>query len=328
MTMYSVAERDRRWALACELMDAENLHALLAYGVPGAVAGPDDYLSGGPSGAIVLFPRHGRPLALTDRPTAWIQDSRPDRCAYALAAALKEHHLSRSAIGVLGLEPYPPAHDGHLLPYTLWAALLELMPQTAFVPVWPQFVQRAMPQSTEEIKALTEGAGISSAMAAALLAAAPAEAYAAAMHAAHLRGAIPEVQLTRRGSVLLAELTCWYGYRETCRTLTLPAPDPRRHPDLAREHYQSALRALRPGSRFGQAYDTAHAGLPGNAHARLRGLNPRSLHAEAGQTIGYDMLITPGMTFALDVTCDLPHGEAVTYGGTALVTAHETISLT
>ncbi|MFC9246752.1 M24 family metallopeptidase [Streptomyces sp. NPDC057136] len=357
--MYSLAERDRRWELARALMDAAGVDALIVYGEPSAVMSPDSYFTGGPPGALVLFPRYGGPLVLGDRPGPWIEDVRPARHAYGLADALKERRLTHARVGVLGLEPYAAEHGGSPLPYTLWATFLGLLPQTVFVPVWSQFVRSAMSQSSEEIAVLAECGRIGAVMADALRAAVrpgadPLEPYAAAMHAGQVRGADPEVRLScgpglgqelgpglgqglgrgaplRDGDVVLAELNCRYRGRETHRTLTVPVgpPAPELAPALraARASHRAGLRALRPGLLFGRVADAMRISLErsGGRSSRplIRGLNPRGVcgGVEPGPrspTVGYDLPVGPGMTFALHVTCDLGHGT-VTYGDTVVI---------
>ncbi|RMI30313.1 hypothetical protein [Nocardia stercoris] len=128
------AERDRRRALGRDLMDAENVDGLLVYG--------DTYFTGG-AVAVTVLPRVGTPIALRDNPGAipWA-DTRTGCNAYGIASALRELRLHRNPVGVIGLEPYPPDHDRALIPYSLWVRVLDLVPQSTFVPVWPGFARR------------------------------------------------------------------------------------------------------------------------------------------------------------------------------------------
>jgi hypothetical protein len=65
---YSLAERDRRWALAREIMAAEEVEALIAYGDPGGAGparfAPDAYFSNDRPGSIVIFCRDAAPIQL------------------------------------------------------------------------------------------------------------------------------------------------------------------------------------------------------------------------------------------------------------------------
>ncbi|MFG1684374.1 M24 family metallopeptidase [Nonomuraea sp. NPDC049269] len=140
---YSPAERDRRWDLARELMDAEGVDALVVHG--GAEWAPDVFFTNDRPGAIVVFPRADEPIALVRSPAqlgehldarrrgdaVWI---RPENVlvakhAHGVAEVLRAHGLGRSAIGVLGLEPCPPFHADPLVPYTLWSSVLQRLPQ-------------------------------------------------------------------------------------------------------------------------------------------------------------------------------------------------------
>ena len=65
---YSQAERDRRWALARELMAAEEVEALVCYGehecVEVAPFAPDAYFSNDRPGSIVIFCQDADPVQL------------------------------------------------------------------------------------------------------------------------------------------------------------------------------------------------------------------------------------------------------------------------
>jgi hypothetical protein len=58
---YSLGERDRRWALARQLMQTEDVEALVSYHehecVEAAPFAPDVYLTGDRPGSIVIFCR-------------------------------------------------------------------------------------------------------------------------------------------------------------------------------------------------------------------------------------------------------------------------------
>ena len=63
---YSLAERDRRWALAREIMAAEGVEALIAYGghecTVMAASAPDAYFSNDRPGSIIIFCRDADPV--------------------------------------------------------------------------------------------------------------------------------------------------------------------------------------------------------------------------------------------------------------------------
>ena len=66
--VYSLAERDRRWALARGLMAAEGVDALIAFGgqecARSAGFAPDAYFSNDLPGSVVIFCRDAAPVQL------------------------------------------------------------------------------------------------------------------------------------------------------------------------------------------------------------------------------------------------------------------------
>ncbi|MFD1543529.1 M24 family metallopeptidase [Nonomuraea guangzhouensis] len=384
---YSPAERDRRWDLARELMDAEGVDALIVHS--GAEWAPDVYFTNDRPGAIVVFPRADEPIALVRSPArlgehldasrrgdaVWI---RPENVlvakhAHGVAEVLRAHGLGRSAIGVLGLEPCPPFHADPLVPYTLWSAVLQQFPQVTFKPVEAAFVRRALSQSAEELAVIGHAAAIGEAMARAMLAAVrpgvtEASVYAAGIAESLRRGAVapgmlivsgkefvscgppawsyrPQAsRVIEDGDLLLAEIAGSYGMRETRQRLAIAVGDV--HPDVesaalaARASYEAGLAVLRPGHTFGEvvtemerplqegggwhAYPLVHAvnpcGAAGGSGAGI-GTLPQSarygLLAEQ-PTIGSDLPLRPGMTFAFAPNC--VHGRRLVHvGGTVVV---------
>lgn len=323
--MYSHKERSRRWALGRALMDAEGVEALVLY--------ENTYFTGGPADAIVVFPRGGRPVALTDGPSRspWAS-TRSSRHAYGIAEVLREHRLHRSAVGVLGLEPYPPIHRGPLLPHSLWSQVLGLLPQAAFTSVWPGYFRGVVRHSGEELAVLSECARIAGAMADAVAGAlrpgaCEGELYAAGLSAGHARGATPSVRIST-GDVVLVEIRCTYGFLEVRGRMPLllgEVPSTVAEAlDRARAGYAAGLRAVRPASTVGQAAAAvaAHLGGPGD-EPYVVGLNPLSLSAGGQEPpSGHDFVIAPGMTFALQTG----YGQ-VAIGGTVLTTEDGAVEL-
>lgn len=318
---YSQNERRRRWALGQALMDAEGVEALLLY--------ENTYFTGGPADAIVVFPRDGRPVALTDGPSRspWAP-TRPSKHAYGIAEVLWEHRLHRSAVGVLGLEPYPPIHRGPLLPHSLWSQVLGLLPQAAFTSVWPGYFRRVVQHSGEELAVLSECARIAEAMADALRpGACEGELYAAALSTGHTLGATPSVRISA-GDVVLVEIRCTYGFLEVRGRMPLVLGEASSTVGDALERamagYAAGLRAVRPANTVGQAAAAVAAHLGGSGgEPYLVGLNPLSLSAGGQEPpSGHDFVITPGMTFALQIG----YGQ-VAVGGTVLTTEDGTVEL-
>jgi Xaa-Pro aminopeptidase len=219
---YSLAERDRRWALAREIMEAEGVQALIAYGehecADLAPFAPDVYFTNDRPGAIVVFCRDADPIELTwsTLPVAdHIQASRrgeelwipPERIRVAKHAAgvvevLREHRLESGTVGVLGLDPYPPFHINPIMPHGLWSQVLAELPGVEFKPVGLSYLFATICQSEEELAVVRHSAATGDAMAEAMLEAArpgvsEADVYAAGMAAAFRRGlAAPDMLLS------------------------------------------------------------------------------------------------------------------------------------
>ena len=216
---YSLAERDRRWALAREIMAAEDVQALIAYGgsecTATAAFAPDAYFSNDRPGSIVIFCRDAGPVQLvwSNLPVQthleavrrgepmWIGPAsiragsvlQPGQSAAGIAEVLREHQLERAAVGVLGLGAVPPWHRSPVVPYPLWRDVLAELPGVTFRSVDQSFLFATICQSREELAVVGYCAAAGEAMARAMLAAtAPgvteAEVYAAGMTAAFRRG--------------------------------------------------------------------------------------------------------------------------------------------
>ncbi|MEV0148438.1 MULTISPECIES: M24 family metallopeptidase [unclassified Nonomuraea] len=329
---YSTAERDRRWDLGRELMDAEGVDALVVHGGresdgPAEWA-PDAFFTNDRPGAIVVFPRTGEPIALVRSPAhvgdhldasargdaLWIgpENVLVAKHAQGVADVLRAHGLTRSAIGVLGLESFPPFHTDPLMPYTLWSSVLQQLPQLTFKPVEAGFVKRALVQSAEELAAIDHAAAMGEAMAGAMLRAVrpgvtEASVYAAGMAESLRRGAAapgmsivsgkefvscgrpawsyrPQApRVLEEGDLVLAEIFCSYGMREARQRVAIAVGD--LHPELesaartARASYEAGLAVLRAGHTFGQVVTAMKQPLQETggwyAHPLVHAVNPR-----------------------------------------------------
>ncbi|WP_345576162.1 M24 family metallopeptidase [Nonomuraea rosea] len=393
---YSLAERDRRWDLARELMDAEGVDALVVYGGPVEWA-PDVFFTNDRPGAIVVFPRADEPVALVRSPAhigdhleasargdaVWI---RPENVlvakhAHGVAEVLRAHGLGRSAIGVLGLEPCPPFHADPLMPFTLWSSVLQQFPQLTFKPMEAAFVTRTLSQSAEELAVIGHAAAIGEAMAEAMLRAVrpgvtEAAVYAAGMAESLRRGAVasgmsiasgkefvscgppawsyrPQTpRVIEDGDLVLAETFCSYGMRETRQRVAIAVGGI--HPELesaakaARASYEAGLAVLRPGRTFGEVVAAMRRPLQETggwyAHPLVHAVNPCGAACGSGAglgtlpetarygllteqpTIGSDLPLSPGMTFALTPSC--AYGRRLAgIGGTVVVGQNVPIEL-
>jgi Xaa-Pro aminopeptidase len=397
---YTTAERDRRWALARELMDAEGVEALVVYGEhessgPAPFA-PDVYFTNERPGAIVVFPRDADPISLVWSPmhvadhiegrrrgaAGWIEprNMRVAKHAMGVVEVLKEHGLERAAIGVIGLEPYPPFHFNPIMPHGLWASVLEQLPQATFKPVWLSLLLRTLCQSEEELAVLKHSAGIGEAMAQAMLDAtrpgvSEADVYAAGMAEGFRRGAAapgmliqsgpgfacwgpptwsyrPETpRVIEDGDVILAEVFCTYGMRESQHQVAIAVGEVDARVEqaakVARASYDAGIEALRPGNTFGQVVEAMKAPMEAadgwNVHPLVHGMNPYGTVCGFGgglrrlpeaseyglaevPTVGSDLPLAPGMTFAFEPNCVID-GHLANLGGTVVVGADGAIEL-
>ncbi|MEC3861406.1 M24 family metallopeptidase [Mesobacterium sp. TK19101] len=185
---FSTAERDRRWGIARQIMDEQDLEGLVVFGSrEGAFPAPftmDTYFTNDRPGALVVFPRQGAPrvlafaLAANDHMQAldrgedvWIQPEHFYAGApngQLLALLMQELGLGQKRIGVIGLDSYPPFYFGGAIPYTMWKAVLDTFPKATFVPVGNRFFELTVARSDEELAVLRWSANVGEAMAIAL----------------------------------------------------------------------------------------------------------------------------------------------------------------
>lgn len=157
----------------------------------------------------------------------------------------------------------------------------------------------------------------------------------------------------RDGDVVSAEVFCQFGGHHTQHQVTIAVGDPSadlvRAAGVARAVYDAGLDALRPGRTFGEAVAAmrtplraadgwefgppVHALNPfiaaGGFSAPAPGQNPgaEAYQAEGDHsTIGADLELRPGMTFALEPNYVIG-GHLAYLGGTVIVGEDETIEL-
>lgn len=205
---YSLAERDRRWNLANQLMEEEHVDALIVYGdregaFP-AVFNPDTYFTNERPGSIVIFPKYEEPIAIVFLATV-VEDHiqarytktqgwmRPENMYVGkmgghIVSILDERELANKSFGVIGLEPYPPYYFDGAIPYNTWNAIRKGLPNATFKPVGRRFFTLSAVKSKEEIEVLKWSAQVGEQMCQAMLEATKPgvrenEIYAAAMNA-------------------------------------------------------------------------------------------------------------------------------------------------
>jgi Xaa-Pro aminopeptidase len=181
---FSLAERDRRWNIARQIMEEKDLEGLVVFGSrEGAFPAPfsmDNFFTNDRPGAIVVFPREGEPrvlafaLAANDHMQAmargeavWI---RPENY-YAgapngklLALLMQEVGIGENRVGVIGLDPYPAFYFDGAMPYHIWKAVLDTFPQGTFLQVGDRFYELTASRSAEELEVLKWSADVGEAM--------------------------------------------------------------------------------------------------------------------------------------------------------------------
>lgn len=186
---YSLAERNRRWAMANELMEEEGVDALIVYGdreaaFPASFA-PDTWFTNERPGAIVIFPRGEEPISVVSLPTVvedhiqagyrqsrgWI---RPENMYVGKMGAnvveiIEDRGLAGASFGVVGLEPYPPFYFDGAMPYNTWQTVLEELPEATFKAAGARFFELTAVKSEEELAVLRWSAAVGEKMCQAML---------------------------------------------------------------------------------------------------------------------------------------------------------------
>jgi Xaa-Pro aminopeptidase len=180
---YSLAERDRRWALARELMAAEDVDGLIAYGDRGCAGAagfpgfeefagftgfaPDAYFSNDLPGSVVIFCRDAGPVRLVRSNLSaqahleavrrggpvWIgsADIRVGADAAGIAGVLREKGLEHAAVGVLGPGIATLRHPGLAADCPLWRDVLARLPRVRLKPADQSFLFATVCLSEEEL---------------------------------------------------------------------------------------------------------------------------------------------------------------------------------
>jgi Xaa-Pro dipeptidase len=148
----SLAERDRRWALTRQQMDARGLDCLVLWGWPAVwdfCTANARYLSpigGNAEFNVLVFPRNGEPTSYVMMPTFiegwraaqdWVSDVRPRRKTWADSVVERP--------------------DGWL-PHSVYTRLKELLPQAEFVNLEDMMEMLRTVKSDEELQILARAA--------------------------------------------------------------------------------------------------------------------------------------------------------------------------
>jgi Xaa-Pro aminopeptidase len=177
---YSSAERDRRWALANQLMEERNLDALIVYGdregAYPAFYAPDAWFTNERPGQIVIFPKGGEPIVIVFLTTviedhiqagythhrSWIKPENmyAGKMGTNVVEIIEDRGLDKCNFGVIGLEPYPPYYFDGVIPYNTWKGIVDDLPNARFEPIGTDFFNRTAAKSVEEIAVLKWSAAI------------------------------------------------------------------------------------------------------------------------------------------------------------------------
>lgn len=228
---YSPAERERRWALARDLMRAADVDGLLVYGGPeSAPFAPDAYFSNDAPGSIVLFFGGEEPVQLVSSPDRIGQDIAARRRGDELwiepanihlgidsahiGRLLIDRGLRRGTLGVVGLDRLP---QWPTFPYVSYAPLADQFPDLALKPVGIELLRRMLPNSAEELALVAQAAHICDVLTEAMLNAAKpgaceSDVFAAAMAHAYQYEATARILLSS-GSGFLSRASAPWAYR-------------------------------------------------------------------------------------------------------------------
>lgn len=182
---FTINERDRRWGLARQIMQANDLEVLMVYGDrESAAPAPfciDHYFTNDRLGSVVLFHLDKVPVVVTFAPMMvadhmqaamrgdmqWIAPEQivVGKTGHNIAQVLIDLGVSsRANIGVIGLEPYPPFYFDGAMPFNTLTGIKKRLPNVNFVPVYKQFFQLASVKSEEELEHIKHAAMIGEAM--------------------------------------------------------------------------------------------------------------------------------------------------------------------
>ncbi|MBN2638397.1 MAG: M24 family metallopeptidase [Bacteroidales bacterium] len=333
---YSETERLRRWNIANRIMEEEELDALIIYGdregsFPASYA-PDVYFTNERPGAIVIFPKNGEPISVVSLITvvedhiqsgrisstqSWV---RPENMYVGKMGAnvveiIEDRGLNKSAIGIIGLAPYPPFYFDGSMPYNTWQYIQEDLSEATFKFVDNKFMEYTSVKSEEEIAVLKWSANVGEKMCDAMLQATHPgvrenEIYAAAIATCAenvgyttelLMGSGPEFvgwgppvwtyrpeapRVIEEGDVVLAEVFSSFGMLETQHQPAIAVG--KVHPDFdkasvaARKSYEAGVEMLKEGVTFGDVVEAMRKPMrkidnSWHVHPLVHSMNPFGL---------------------------------------------------
>jgi len=171
----STNERDRRWEVARQLIEDEDIDALLVFGdrdgAGSALWATDHWMTNDRVGANVLFPRGGKPIAhvwstnsMTDHMESsgrgeevWLapEQFRLGRMAASLLKTIEAEGLESARFGVVGIDPMMPFFPDGIVPYGTYHGVVEGLPNATFKSVGAAYgAVSTLRRSEEELEML------------------------------------------------------------------------------------------------------------------------------------------------------------------------------
>ena len=226
--------------------------------------------------------------------TTWMTDYRVGPTAVHWVATLKEKGFESSTIGVVGLSTHTPGNpEGHI-PYNSWAYVLKNLPAARFVECSDSFAEMMAPNSEEERVLIRHAARIGELACQTMLdivkpGVSEADVYAAIMHTIYANAATAiaptlilqsgpdnpsweepiwtyqaqRPRIIQEGDVVQAELFERYGGKDAQQQMSVALkpvnPTNEELAAIARESYETGIRALKPGIAFEEVVNIMEA---------------------------------------------------------------------
>jgi len=334
-------ERDRRWKRTRDMMKKKGWDCLLVFGKGREHF--DSYLANEYFDGIVVFPLSGEPVYLIWSANRvlirlepslqgeiwWIKDLRVGYSGPGVVQALEEKGLDQAKIGVVGLASWGPGEEEGVVPYKLWAHVINTLPHATFVEATGAFAEVMLIKSEEELNLIRHSARIGELACKAMLEAtkpgvSEAKIYSHVMSTIYDQGAIttPEFiilksgpvnvswgapiwthrggtpRTVKKGDIVHAETFPVYAGFETQQQMAVAlAPvDPINEEcaDVARRSYVAGVKALRPGVTFREVCDAMNAPLLEKGHWNLTPLIHTMMPLLYVSAMTYDTSCFPG----------------------------------
>ena len=296
-------ERDRRWKEVRRLLGSLGMDCVLVFGLKGREHF-ECYVANEHCEGMAILPVASDPVIVTWHPKMiirrmgsktdasrfWIKESRIGKYGPAIVEVLKERGLARGHIGVVGLDVPEAGCPEGIVPYPMWKAVLDGLPEARFTDISWEFREVMLVKSEEELAVLRRSAKIGERACEAMLEAVKPGAsefdiYEAIQSEIHRGGAVshdPFLIMTwgkddlgwfepgwtsyggapRRvepGDLIMAELFPAYGGLETQQQMSIAVePVEPMIEELARvahRCYEAGIAALKPGNTFAKLAD-------------------------------------------------------------------------